>query len=102
MSIVNEWSLTHGYQQAQTDDFQLHTRLVVRHQERIWVVNCSAKTDTACLSLPEKQQSVRPLELIYLGFFLLWRNVLGKLQRATNCFYAKWCRLNTDDLHHNR
>jgi len=87
--MTNELISTLGYRQAQRDEFQLQTLLVAHHQGRIWAVRCSIKTDTAGFALPENEQSIRPLELIALGFDVLWRDVLAKLQRATNCLYAK-------------
>ena len=102
ISMSNELISVLGYRQVQKDEFQLQTLFVAHHQGRIWVVHCSIKNDTAGFALPENEQSIRPLELIALGFDFLWRDVLAKLQRATNCLYAKWCQLNTDGFRRDR
>lgn len=100
--ITNELISVLGYQPAQKDELQLHTRLVVYRLGRIWEVRCSARTDTAGLSLPETEQSIRPFELCALGFGVVLRDVQAMFQQATNGLRAKLYQSSKGGLHRNR
>lgn len=91
---------TPGYQRAQQDELQLHTRLVVFHRGLIWELRCSARNDMADFQPLETEAPLA--EQAALGFFLLWRSIAATMQQATTRLCAELCQSSKGGLRHDR
>lgn len=90
--MANEWTSVLGFERELQDGLKPRIRLVVHHQKRIWVLSCLPETDSHGFELPETSKPYRPVELFVLGCDVLLRDVLAKMQRATNGLRAKLCQ----------